>query len=640
MKYRSDIDGLRGLAVIVVLLFHVGFSVSGGFIGVDIFFVISGFLITGILLNAAEKNNLSVIDFYKRRIIRLYPALCLTLILTLVAGFLIFDPNLFSELAKSSLFAVASISNIYFRLDGGYFGLSSDLKPLLHTWSLGVEQQFYIIWPFVILIGMHFGRRFLFVLLLIITLVSLALSQHYVSMSSAGSYFYMPMRMFELSLGGLLSFSKSKNSNETDSNILCAFGILLIIYSAMKFSDLTPFPGINALIPCAGAMLCIYYGNAQYLGKILNNRVMVFVGTISYSLYLVHWPVIVFYKYFIFIKPNLFDQIAMIAISFFIAIPIYYFCEHSCQQINKKKSNAMPVLILTLTSVFAICISSKYIYSNSGLPWRINENYRSMVSDSPKFHEKYYGGAGYLMDQTIGNSSRKVVVAGDSYAQQLLHGMDKYISSDFEILGQFAHGCIFGEGITRMIDNKPRQVCIDSYEKMVSLLNGNTYPLIIAFSWDSYSDITIKNDGEKIKFKSDEDYYSFIYKNLQGIRERIGKDRRMVIVGNPPLNNNHPGSSISGCMFRPEYIKTSCMSMSKFKLSDSKPNRVNEYLLMFAKNNPNTYFINPSDALCKNGICNDIIDNKIIYSDGVHLSIFGSDILINRFKDKIISLIE
>ncbi|HEN3589410.1 TPA: acyltransferase, partial [Yersinia enterocolitica] len=276
MKYRSDIDGLRGLAVIVVLLFHAGFSVSGGFIGVDIFFVISGFLITGILLNAAEKNKLSVIDFYKRRIIRLYPALCLTLILTLVAGFLIFDPNLFSELAKSSLFAVASISNIYFRLDGGYFGLSSDLKPLLHTWSLGVEQQFYIIWPFVILIGMHFGRRFLFVLLLIITLASLALSQHYVSMSSAGSYFYMPMRMFELSLGGLLSFSKSKNSNETASDIFCAFGIFLIIYSAMKFSDITPFPGINALIPCAGAMLCIYYGNARYLGKILNNRVMVF----------------------------------------------------------------------------------------------------------------------------------------------------------------------------------------------------------------------------------------------------------------------------------------------------------------------------------------------------------------------------
>ncbi|WP_186370149.1 acyltransferase family protein [Yersinia bercovieri] len=639
MKYRTDIDGLRGLAVIMVLLFHTGFSVSGGFIGVDVFFVISGFLITGILLNSAEKKKLSVIDFYKRRIIRLYPALCLTLILTLTAGFLIFDPNLLSELAKSALFAVASISNIYFRLDGGYFGLSSDLKPLLHTWSLGVEQQFYIVWPFVILIGVHFGRKFLFASLIMITLASLALSQYYVSMSSASSYFYMPMRMFELSLGGLLVFSKPKNNNETASNALCALGILLIIYSAIQFSELTPFPGINALIPCAGAMLCLYYGNAKYSGKALNNRVMAFVGTISYSLYLVHWPVIVFYKYIIFTKPNVYDQIAMIAISFLIAIPMYYFCEHVCQKINQTKSNAIPTLILTLISVFAISISSKYIYSNSGLPWRINENYRSMVSDSPKFHEKYYGGAGYLMDQTIGNSNKKVVVAGDSYAQQLLYGMDKYISSNVEILGQFAHGCIFGEGITRMLDDKPRQVCIDSYEKMISLLNGNNYPLVISFAWDSYSDITIRNNGDKIKFQNDDDYYSFMYKNLQGIRERIGKDRTMIIVGNPPLNNNHPGASISGCLFRPEYIHTSCMSMSEFKLSESKPNRVNEYLLRFAKNNPNTYFINPSDALCTNGICNDIIDNKIVYSDGVHLSIFGSDILIKKFKDKILSLL-
>ncbi|HEI6964520.1 TPA: acyltransferase [Yersinia enterocolitica] len=640
MKYRTDIDGLRGLAVIMVLLFHTGFSVSGGFIGVDVFFVISGFLITGILLNAAEKKKLNVIEFYKRRIIRLYPALCLTIILTLTAGFLIFDPEPLSELAKSALFAVTSISNIYFKSNGGYFGLSSDLKPLLHTWSLGVEQQFYLLWPFVILTGVHFGRKFLFISLLIITLASLALSQYYVSMSSPRGYFYMPMRMFELSLGGLLVFSKSKNNNVTASNILCAVGILLIIYSAVQFSELTPFPGINALIPCAGAMLCLYYGNSKYSGKVLNNRIMVFVGTISYSLYLVHWPVIVFYKYLIFIRPNTYDKIAMIAISFLIAIPMYYFCESVCQKINQTKSNAIPTLILTFISVFAISISSKYIYSNSGLPWRINENYREMVYNSPKFHEKYYGGAGYLMDQTIGNSNRKVVVAGDSYAQQLLHGMEKYISDDVEILGQFAHGCIFGEGITRVLDGKPRQICIDSYQKMISLLDGNNYPLIISFSWDSYSDMTTRNNGDKIKFNSDDEYYSFMYKNLEGIRKRIGDNRKMIIVGNPPLNNNHPSYSMSGCLFRPEYIKTSCMSMSEFKLSNSKPNKVNEYLLRFANNNQNTYFINPSDALCNDGSCNDIIDNKIIYSDGVHLSIFGSDILINKFKDKIMLFLD
>lgn len=640
MKYRTDIDGLRGLAVIAVLLFHVGFFVPGGFIGVDVFFVISGFLITGILLSSAENNQLNIFDFYKRRVVRLYPALCVTLLLTLLAGYLILEPNLLIDLAKSAVRAAVSTSNFYFSKNGGYFAANSDFKPLLHTWSLGVEQQFYIIWPFIIFYGMKKGRNTLFAALSLITIVSLILSQHAVTQGSDGAYFKTQFRVFELSLGGLLAFITSRKTSPLVDELLCVLGLGLIISSIFVFDKQTPFPGINALLPCAGAMLCIYAGSARYSGILLRNKIIVFVGTISYSLYLIHWPVIAFYKYHLFVPPTVADQLTMLVISITLAVPMYYFCEHICQNINKVRGNSVKPIAMTLISVVIVVACSKLIINDSGLPWRLDEKYQPFVTDTPDFHEKYYGGTGYSSDRVLGESDTKIIVAGDSFANQLMSGMDKHLSDKIEIKGEFAHGCIFGEGVTRMMDNKPREICTQSYERMKLLLNGNNKPLVLSFSWNGYEEMTAKTTGEIIKFKDKKQYYSFMYDNLKTIRSSIGYERKMIVIGVPPFNDNHPGLAISSCLFRPGYINSTCKKSEQFVLNKSPSNDINRYLSEFAQNHSNTYFIEPSDALCQNGVCSDVIDDKIVYSDAAHLSKEGSAILINHFKDKIMQIID
>ncbi|CNL16418.1 TPA: acyltransferase family protein [Yersinia enterocolitica] len=639
MDYRTDIDGLRGLAVLAVLLFHAGFGVSGGFIGVDVFFVISGFLITGILVNSIEKNRFNVIEFYKRRIVRLYPALCITLLLTLFVGFLIFDTQQLTYLAKSAVWAAASASNIYFSKGSGYFSLGTDLKPLLHTWSLGVEQQFYLIWPLVIFWGIRKGKNALIKALVVITIVSLCLSQYAVLQGKSGSYFYTQMRVFELALGGILVFIPKRKTSAVIDDILCVIGISLIITSAFLFNRTTLFPGVNALLPCLGALLCLYSGKAKYSGLLLRNKIIVFIGMISYSLYLVHWPVIVFYKYYIFVKPTLIDQFAMIAISIMLAIPMYYLCEHVCQNINKQRASSTKPLVLALASILIIITGSRLIVSNMGLPWRLDEKYQGLVLDSPFFHENYYGGAGYELDQVLGDAANKVVLAGDSYAMQLLHGMERFLSDKIEVQGDFSHGCFFSEEVASAKDGKPGKECMETYSRMLSLLDDNDKPLILAQAWITYEKELIKKTGEKVNFSDKEEYYSFIYDNLSDIRARIGNGRKMIIIGNPPVNENHPGFAVSQCLFRPIYMKYNCANTLNFNIKESPTNEINKKLLYFATNNKNTYFIDPAAALCSDGQCSDVIDGKMIFSDTGHLSKDGSDIFIEKFKNEIIKII-
>jgi peptidoglycan/LPS O-acetylase OafA/YrhL len=303
LKYRADIDGLRAVAVLSVLAFHIGLRViQGGFVGVDVFFVISGYLISSIVFTEIAESRYSVIGFYERRIRRIFPALFALLAVLSVFAVVYLLPAELVAYGKSMLAATASASNFYFWQHSGYFD-SPTSYPLLHTWSLAVEEQFYILFPLFLLMVRKFFPTRLRQSVIILFCVSLLASAVVVSVSRETA-FYMPYtRAWELLLGTILSLGMFPRLRAWQRNLATLVGIGLIAFSVLFYTEWTLFPGLSALAPCVGSALIIGAGESgsSLIGKILSWRPIVFIGLISYSLYLWHWPVIVLQQMGVFV---------------------------------------------------------------------------------------------------------------------------------------------------------------------------------------------------------------------------------------------------------------------------------------------------------------------------------------------------
>lgn len=302
-SYRADIQGLRALAILPVVIYHAvpGWA-PGGFVGVDVFFVISGFLITRILMRELETGNFSIARFYERRVRRLFPALYLVLALTVLGGYVLLPPDALADLGKSTGATAAFVSNLYFWKTSGYFDAASELKPLLHTWSLAVEEQFYLLFPIFLLLIYRYLRRHLGTALWVCAILSLGLA-----IWQAGARpldgFYLPLgRAYELLIGAIVAAAplpRIRNARLADALSLAA--IAMIVTSIATFHADMRFPGAAALLPCIGSALLLHLGEDRDLpplgGTLLSNPLFVFFGAISYSLYLWHWPVLVYARY-------------------------------------------------------------------------------------------------------------------------------------------------------------------------------------------------------------------------------------------------------------------------------------------------------------------------------------------------------
>jgi peptidoglycan/LPS O-acetylase OafA/YrhL len=290
---RADIQGLRGIAVLAVVLFHISRSaLPGGFAGVDIFFVISGYLITQILLRDMEAGVFRLRDFYQRRVRRLFPALFTVLAFTLAAGLIILPPKLLSELVYTQFFTTLFLSNFAFARLADYFDTAASLKPLLHTWSLGVEEQFYLVFPLLLSALHKFARRFLWPVLAGLALLSLIAAQTSTRPEAA---FYLPTtRAFELLIGALTVWAQGHIIlNDKAKRLLSVLGVVILIASLILLNDRLPFPGLYALPPCLGAALLLLTSDG-WGNKLISAPPLVWTGDISYSLYLWHWPLLVF----------------------------------------------------------------------------------------------------------------------------------------------------------------------------------------------------------------------------------------------------------------------------------------------------------------------------------------------------------
>lgn len=297
--YRIEIDGLRAVAVLAVLAFHADLpGFDGGFVGVDVFFVISGFLITRMVVTELEQANFSLVRFYARRVRRLGPALMVTVAATLAAGLLLASPTQLLRVAHSALHALASTANLHFWTAAGYFDAEADFKPLLHMWSLSVEEQFYLFWPLLLLGAKRWaGQRGLWSLVALTGAGSLGACVHWLAQDEAAAFFLAPLRAFELAIGAL-TFLLEPHSPRRGwlRELLTTVGLGAIALAVFTYTRYSSFPGFLALLPCFGTAMVIFGGSSTKAASGLRVPLVRHLGLISYSLYLVHWPLLSYYR--------------------------------------------------------------------------------------------------------------------------------------------------------------------------------------------------------------------------------------------------------------------------------------------------------------------------------------------------------
>jgi peptidoglycan/LPS O-acetylase OafA/YrhL len=381
MTYRKDIDGLRAIAVTPVVLMHAGVPYfDGGFVGVDVFFVISGYLITSLLLKDLAANRFSIIEFYERRFRRIFPALAATLAFSIIVGHLLLFPTDFVDFTRSMIATLGFASNILFNRKLGYFSLSAERTPLLHTWSLGVEEQFYIVFPLALFLITRFLRKQYVTSLALILGASFALSIWQVRQETQSAFFLIPARTWELLTGAMLATTALPSCGRKTARLLGFAGLCLIGWSVFRFSQRTLFPGPNALFPCLGAALIIYGGKANHtiVGRLLSTRPLVFTGAISYSLYLWHWVIIGYWRYSLARPFTALEVVGAIVGSFTIAAVSWRFIESPFRKRDRGLSRK-GVFAVVGTASAALGAWAGFVFLSEGLPKRFSAEINQMV---------------------------------------------------------------------------------------------------------------------------------------------------------------------------------------------------------------------------------------------------------------------
>lgn len=553
------------------------------------FFVISGYLITRIIFDEIiATRNFNFVNFYSRRVRRLFPALFFVLVVSFILAFLMFTPSHFQRFGGELLYSAVSMSNFYFWNESGYFNTASEFKPLLHTWSLSVEEQFYLIWPVMtVLILRKAGITFLGIFIALVFFISLygnnmmadghsnlllRLSPLIASWFKDGlsTIFYLtPFRMFEFAIGASLIFvEKYKRMNNCLNEILMIFGLLMIGFSVHSFTERTLFPSYNALIPCFGAALIIFSCSANLTGYLLSNKLAVYIGRISYSIYLIHWPLIVFYKYWKITPLTGMDKIAILILSIALGFLMFTFIENPFRIKSQEKiylSNAGFGLVCSFLLLF-VAVPAGTIWANAGWPWRVGElpkTIASQLKNSTQFHKDQFGGAGFSEPYSwIGESANHkadIVIIGDSHAQQLKTGIKELVSVPYRKSVYFStSSCLILPDMTRTTpgfnwDDRCRDVLNNAMEVIANSPNA---VVVLAELWVGQVPIAayLSRKEPLLVDHNLKKAYTRLIPALDALKNNIG-NRKLVIVGNVPGAGS---SDIMGCFLRPRFLRADC----------------------------------------------------------------------------------
>ncbi len=458
IKYRPDIDGLRAVAVLSVLGYHVGFSwLSGGFVGVDVFFVISGYLISANILGEVRARNFSIARFYVRRIRRIAPALVAMMLAVFVLAFFDLFPKDFKDFAESALSAALSVSNIYFLTHTGYFDAPSSTKPLLHTWSLAVEEQFYVFFPLYVMFVVKRAPKLLNPTIALLWAGSFAWSAYGAFADPDATFYLAHTRAWELLVGTIIANqSWGARLGGLTRNVLGAVGIGLIAFAVLTYTFETPFPGATALAPCLGAGLIILAGQSgrSFVGRMLSLKPVVFVGLISYSLYLWHWPIIVFQDSNALVVSGvspLLTHIAIVIVAFLVATASWWFIERPFRIYGRSAPSAR-VFMTGLAALGGVAGLALAIILADGMRFRFSPKAveyagyldygQSHFREGKCFIVKPYKFSdfddGECLTQVAGE--KNYLLVGDSLAAHLWYGLSK-ADPGAHVLQATAAGC-------------------------------------------------------------------------------------------------------------------------------------------------------------------------------------------------------
>lgn len=605
-----------------VVLFHFDFPfLEGGFVGVDVFFVISGYLITKKLLGEIrETGQIDFGAFYEGRIRRLFPALLATLVATAAAGYFLMPPSGMNELGQSVLASVLGVANIFFWLQTGYFDTASLDKPLLHMWSLGVEEQFYILWPVVLLLlatrSMN-GQRIAFAGIFVASLLACAFVMRGfpgmpfltdpLAEGPSISFYLTPFRGFEFIAGAalcLLPAVRHRWAGEAST----ALGLALIAWAVLSFDHTTPFPAFNALIPAIGSALVIYGGQNSRVGMMLRVRPMVWIGLISYSLYLVHWPLVTFYRLENGALDR-WDKIALLAISFAAATLMHRFIERPFRTRGSRFHLRRQHLFGGLGVGVALSLAFT-VTSVGGMVWRVPGMENAMSSVSA------YGGEDCPFPGCeAGTGAVPILVAGDSFARQLYTGLtaefpeQRFVFRDQRTCATWSLRWSRWDGDTDPRTCLPeRQIVLDHLAQGLPVILANHWGISSFFDANQLA-LTGRLDRMDIQ---DDEAFSFAASEVAQIMAET--EAPILVIANPPDTTSI--GDLQKCMFKS--LSGACST-----LPIEAVNRRRGFAQ--AASAMGLEVIDPFDALCNQTSCATYDGQGLFYSDEYHLSRLGSE---------------
>lgn len=659
-KYRPDIDGLRAVAVLAVVAFHAFPNwVKGGFIGVDIFFVISGYLIATIIFENLDAGTFSISEFYSRRIKRIFPALILVLATCFVFGWLTLLADEFKQLSKHIAAGAGFISNIVYWSEADYFDKVADTKPLLHLWSLGVEEQFYIVWP--ILLWFSWKRKFnLFTLTALLAITSYILNINGIKQDALATFYSPQTRFWELLSGSLLAwvtlykknafdsvksridswlsyviYNESSDGNgKTLANALSFIGSFLLLYGFWRINKELPFPGELALAPVLGALLLILAGPKVWINRaIFSNKIAVWFGLISYPLYLWHWPILSFARIVEGQSPSRNIRIAAVFLSISLAWLTYKFVEQPLRFGGNAKIKTF-ILVLLMGAVGYVGYNA---YSRDGLPFRaFNQKFYSF-GESIKFPDRknecfeipyaYKKEGDWFCNLGQADSPVEYFAYGDSHAASLIPALEEFaIENKLRIQFTGTSGCpsvlgiqsMRGEAGIEMYNCKELNERVFNYVKSsgiksVILTNRWTY-YTKSFSRPASVNLISRDLNLPIDSTSSTNDLIWAMENTVARYSSIGV--KVIFIEDNPQQIYEPIDILRiGRGVEATYLKLSVTADEHSK---------NQSLVNKALRSTGAKVINLDDILCNEKICPIAANSKFFYADDDHLSIAGA----------------